>query len=238
MKTAASKVYNLTANFRHVEGTRRCQELRATRNRIPGVVYGGVNEQHKILVHMSQFDVANLLNQRGASFNSTLIDLKVEDEYDPKGKESKTFRVVPRSIMLHHLHDFPTSCNWLIHDPEKGLRVELPIVIEDHDKCPGLKRGAVVSRVFWNLPCIVKGPTIPDAIKLSVAGLNIGNRLRWSDVKWGMFLPEGVSVECEMFRKEGLRRSNIKDLTLLTIEGGKKSADEEEKTEDAALEKF
>ena len=236
MKTA-SKLYNITTNFRTVEGTRRCMELRRTRNRIPGIVYGGPNNNEKILVHASETDVAALVRERGQSFGATLVDVRIEDEYDPKGKEVKTFRCVPRSITLHHLHDYPISCNWLIHDPKRGIRVDLPIVIEDQDKCPGLRRGALVSRMFWTLPCLVKGPIIPDAIRLSVAGLNIGDRLRWSDAKFPE-LDSSSSVECLMFRKESFKRSGVSNLTLCSIEGGKKVTEEEEKSSEESLEKF
>jgi large subunit ribosomal protein L25 len=240
-KMAASntktKIFNILANYRKVEGTRRCQEMRQLRNKIPGVLYGGPRNKENILVQTDQFDVAELLRNRGQSFSSTLVDVRIEDEEDPKGKEIKTFRCVPRSITLHHLYDYPVSCNWMIHDPVKGVKVNLPIFFEDKDKCPGLKRGAVLSRIFWHLPCLVKGPSLPDGISLSVAGMQVGDRLRWSDINWKQ-LPEGVSVECLMFRMPSFKKSNMNNLTLVSVEGGKGAAAEEEQKKEESLESF
>jgi large subunit ribosomal protein L25 len=232
-KQIANKVFSIIASYRNVSGTRRCQELRHNKSQIPGIVYGGPQNKEKILVKTSQVDVASLLRERGQSFASTLVDVKIQDEYEPDNQEiSKTFRCVPRSLTLHHLHDYPLSCNWMIHDPIKGVKVNLPIFFEDKDKCPGLKRGAVLSRMFWHLPCLVKGPALPDGIHLSVAGLQVGDRLRWSDVKWDQ-LPPGVSVECLMFRMESFRKANVNNLTLVSVEGGKATAEEDQNKEEA-----
>jgi large subunit ribosomal protein L25 len=237
VKQAAAQVYKLTTNFRSVEGSRRCAELREKRNRIPGVVYGGPGNQNKILVHQSRFDVASLVDERKDRFSTTLVDVRIEDEFDPKGKEVKTFRCVPRSILLHHAYDYPMTCNWLIYNPERGLKVNLPILIEDREKCAGLKKGAVLNRVFWTLPCFVKGPTLPDGIRVSVAGLNVNDKVRWSDVDWKQ-LPEGVSIECLMFRKPGLAKAGVKNLTLVSVEGGRSKVEDEEKKTEESLEKF
>jgi len=234
---APTKVFNISAAFRTVEGTRRCQELRFTRSRIPGVLYGGPQNKEKILVHTSGFDVANLMRERGQSFPSTLVDVRVEDEFDPSGPKTKTFRCVPRSVAVHHLYDYPISVNWMIHDPAKGVKVDLPVLFTDKEKCPGLKRGAVLSRMFWTLPCLVKGPVLPDGISLSVEGLNVGDRLRWSDINWSQ-LPEGVSVECLMFRMESFKRSGVHNLTLASIEGSKQMKEDEGEKKEESLESF
>lgn len=212
-------------------------ELRHKRDIIPGLVYGGP-AQEKLLVQAHQNDVHELLRTRQASFNCTLVDLTVEDEYDPNGKERKKYVVVPRSIELHNLYEYPLSCNWMIYDPKRGLRVDVPIEVEDRDKCPGLKRGAVVNRVYYHIPCWIKGPTIIDKIVISVAGMRMGDRFRWSDIDFKQ-LPSGVTVQCTHFLKPSWTKAGIKDFTLLSIEGGKKAEEEDaKKGDEESLEKF
>ena len=226
------KTLNLNLNYRTVAGTRKCMELRSVYRKVPGIVYGGsLKENEKILVTADRSELTKLINTRAQSFGSSLVNVTISNEFDPSSEEIKNFKCLPRNCTLHNIEEYPTSCNWMVYDPVKGARVHLPLNLKDTEKCPGLKRGGLVNRQFWYVPCLVKGEEVPLALSVSLEGLEIGDRLRWTDILWNE-IPEGTSVECLLFRKESWKKQGLKNLTLLTISGKSQKMDESEKEED------
>lgn len=248
MKTAGSKIVSpsvrkLDVHYRIAEGTKKCRDLRSDRGKIPGVVYGRSLGDKKILMHVDKVSLAEIIRARGSSFASTLVDLTVRNEYDSSWQPVEELRCLPRNLTVDSLMEEEIiSCNWMVHDPQRGARVFLPVVLKDYEKCPGIKRGAKVNRQFWFLPCLCKGPVLPDTIEVSLEGMQVGDKKRWSDVKFD--LPDGCSVENLMFRKETLKKSNTTDITLVSLEGARGSkksqtqADESEDNDEDDLDSF
>lgn len=126
-RTDLSKVFGLTTNYRTLEGSHRCRKLRQ-RRLAPGIIHG---YGKKILCQTEVGSLASLRKIRGSSFESTLIDLTVQNELDPSSDKVQTFRVLPRDFEYGPTDwDYPTACNFLIYDEKKGVKInELPVLV-------------------------------------------------------------------------------------------------------------
>jgi large subunit ribosomal protein L25 len=63
----------------------------------------------------------------------------------------------------------------------------VPVVFENEEESPGLKKGGVLNVVRHELELICASDRIPDDIRIDVAGLEVGDAIHISNVK----LPEG-----------------------------------------------
>jgi large subunit ribosomal protein L25 len=67
------------------------------------------------------------------------------------------------------------------------VTVQVPVHFVDEVTSPGMKRGAVLNIVRHELELVCDAATIPDEVKVSLDGLDIGDSIHISHVK----LPEG-----------------------------------------------
>ncbi|KAH9254736.1 hypothetical protein BASA81_007287 [Batrachochytrium salamandrivorans] len=236
-------VFKLSTHYRAGAGSHKCDKIRRHQRAVPGLIYGAPLIKHtdKILVQTNFGLLTSLRNERGRGFESTLVDLTVSNEFDST-LDVQQFRVLPRSVSYHPTdHSRPTSCNFLIYDEKVGATLDIPILVKDKEKSPGLKKGGYLNYNFLSLPVFVKGPLVPHSLEISVDGMQIGDRVQWSDIKWN-FMPTGTSMECLFFRKSNFTKLGLQDLTILSL-SGKRQQELDEATSASggsapALEKF
>ena len=89
------------------------------------------------------------------------------------------------------------------------IHVRVPVVIDNQDKAPGVKRGGVVNIVSHDVELICAADSIPDRLHVDLTGYEIGDNVHLSSLK----LPDGVTA------------APGDDVTLVTI--APPSADEE-----------
>ena len=70
----------------------------------------------------------------------------------------------------------------------KKLNLFIPVEIEGEDKCPGIRKGGVMTMVRPDVELLVTAGDIPDSIVGSIEGMDIGDTLTISDIK----LPAGA----------------------------------------------
>ena len=148
--------------------------LRSNGN-VPGVVYGGSEENKKVAV--SKKLLKSLIEKE--NFLSNIITLNVD---------GKPQNVLPREVKYHILSDEPTHVDFLRVLPGVKIKIEVPVKFINHEKSPGLKRGGVLNIVRRAVELKCPAENIPGDIIIDLKGTDIGTSLKISSVK----LPENV----------------------------------------------
>ena len=160
-----------------IRSTKTRGELNALRKsgNVPGIIYGGENENEKI--SLSKKEVKNLINKE--NFLSNVISIKLDE------KEQK---VLPREITFDTISDEPTHIDFLRIVKGSKIILEIPVKFINHPESPGLKRGGVLNIVRRKVELKCPAETIPDEIIVDLTGTDIGTSIKISSVK----LPDNV----------------------------------------------
>src|SRR5690349_20472158 len=144
---------------------------RATRRegRIPGILYGDKKEPESISVDYRAISQQLLTGH----FQSTIFTLYVEG--------TKT-RVIPRSVQLDPVRDFPIHVDFLRVSKDAFVTVDVPVRFLNEAASPGLKRGGVLNIVRHEIPVRCPADAIPDHFDVDLTGLEIGNSIHISAI--------------------------------------------------------
>ena len=143
---------------------------------VPGIIYGGQNENEKI--SLSKKQVQNLINKE--NFLSNVISIELE------GKEQK---VLPREITFDILSDDPTHIDFLRIVKGSKIILEIPVKFKNNELSPGLKRGGVLNIVRRKVELKCPTENIPTELVVDLEGLDIGSSIKISSIN----LPENVT---------------------------------------------
>ena len=144
---------------------------------VPGVVYGGgkdpvaINIKHNVL----------LKALRAGKFLSTLINLKID------GTDN---RVICRGVQRHVVKDLPIHADFLRLSERSRINLMIPVEFENEEEAPGLRKGGVLTVVRNEIELKVRANNIPDHIAVDLAGLEIGDTVKISDIT----LPAGTAT--------------------------------------------
>jgi large subunit ribosomal protein L25 len=144
---------------------------------VPGVVYGGgedpisINIKHNVL----------LKALKAGKFLSTLINLKID------GADN---RVICRGVQRHVVKDLPIHVDFLRLSQTSRINLMIPVEFQNEDEAPGLRKGGVLTVVRNEIELKVRASDIPDHITVDLAGLEIGDTVKISDIT----LPAGTAV--------------------------------------------
>ena len=165
----------LEANTRNTKTKGDVRSLRLAGN-IPGIVYGGTEENQKVTVLKKT--LKSLLEKE--NFLSNIITLNLD---------GKSQNVLPREITYNVISDEPTHIDFLRVVPGVKIRIEVPVQFVNHETSPGLKRGGVLNIVRRKIELKCVSEKIPEAIVIDLDGIEIGESFKISSVK----LEEGVA---------------------------------------------
>jgi large subunit ribosomal protein L25 len=173
--------------------------------RIPGILYGGGENPFPLAVD----DKSIRLQLLTGHFQSTIYTLDVE------GKKT---RVIPRSVQLDPVRDFPIHVDFMRVAKDALVTVAVPVHFLNEAASPGIKRGGILNVVRHEIEVRCPADAIPNHFDVDLTGLEIGDSVHISSVK----LPEGV--------KPTITERNF---TVATIVG--RAAEEEVKPTVAAV---
>ncbi|RST21088.1 50S ribosomal protein L25/general stress protein Ctc, partial [Streptomyces sp. WAC04770] len=125
-------------------------------------------------IHVSERELTKLL-MTGHFFNSVVMI----------GGE----RTLPKDVAFDPVSDRPVHADFLRISEHATVHVNVPIVFTDEEAAPGIKRGGVLNVVRHELELVVDAAEIPDEIKISLKGLEVGDSLHISAVT----LPKGAT---------------------------------------------
>ena len=143
---------------------------------VPGIIYGGENENEKI--SLSKKEVKNLINKE--NFLSNVISIKLDE------KEQK---VLPREITFDIISDEPTHIDFLRIVKGSKIILEIPVKFINSELSPGLKRGGVLNIVRRKVELKCPSENIPTELIVDLEGLDIGTSIKISSIN----LPENVT---------------------------------------------
>jgi len=168
-----SETLTLPAVTRDRAGKGASRALRRE-GRVPAVVYGNNEEPQSIHVEAKE-----LIRQLGTGhFFNSIVEIEVG---------GTKVRTLPKDVAFHPVTDRPLHADFLRISKDHKVHVEVPVVFENEEASPGLKRGGVLNIVRHELELVCDPERIPDEIHIDVTGLEVGDSIHISHVK----LPEG-----------------------------------------------
>lgn len=145
--------------------------------RVPGVLYG--NNLPSVAISVPFEPLQKGIMTQG--FMSHPLDLKLDGE---------TIRVLPRSVQRHPVTDFAIHVDFLRISGTGMLTIDVPVVCDNAEKSPGIKRGGILNQIHATLEVVCPAMAVPDSLHVDLTGLTLGDVLPASAVK----LPPGVRL--------------------------------------------
>lgn len=163
----------LSAETRDRGGKGASRELRRS-GRVPAVVYGGKEEP--LMIHVEEKLLMKQL-MTGHFMNSVVM-------IEVGGKQIRT---LPKDVAFHPVKDRPIHADFLRISKDAKVHVSVPVVFQNEEASPGLKRGGVLNIVRHELELVCDSDKIPDDIAIDVTGFDVGDSIHISNVN----LPKG-----------------------------------------------
>ncbi|WP_374405719.1 50S ribosomal protein L25/general stress protein Ctc [Pelagerythrobacter sp.] len=168
-----SDALTLPAETRDRAGKGASRALRRE-GRVPAVIYGGKEEPTPIHV-----EERVLVKQLGTGhFMNSIIEIELG---------GKKLRTLPKDVALHPVSDRPLHVDFLRLAKGAKVDVNVPVVFENEEASPGLKKGGVLNVVRHELELVCDADKIPSEITIDVTGKEVGDSIHISEVT----LPEG-----------------------------------------------
>ncbi|QHQ36177.1 50S ribosomal protein L25/general stress protein Ctc [Algicella marina] len=169
---AEAQVLNATVRAGTGKGAARASRREGL---VPGVIYGGNEDPQPIDVKFNE-----LLKQlKAGKFLSTLLTLDVEGNKQ---------QVICRSVQRDIVKDLPTHVDFLRLSPRSRINLYIPVVFENEEASPGLKKGGVLTVVRPEVELKVTAADIPQSLSVDLTGLDVGDTVTISSIN----LPSGT----------------------------------------------
>ena len=152
---------------------------RATRRegRVPAVIYG--NKEDPVLISVDPIDLVKQINTPG--FFARVYEVDVS---------GYKHRVLARDLQLDPVSDQPIHLDFMRFSSATRLNIDVQVVFENEDECPGLRMGGVLNVVRFAVELRCRPDSIPECLTADLSGMEIGDSLHISAIK----LPEDVDL--------------------------------------------
>ena len=203
----------LEAELREETGRGAARRLRRA-GKMPAVIYGG--DKPELPITLNYLDTAKLLEQE--AFYTSIVEIKV------KGSRGANKGLV-KDVQWHPVRDEAIHIDFHRVLSSDVVTLEVPVNVVNFEKCPGDVKGGLLDLVRHTLEVACRADSIPEAIDVDCANLDIGDTVHIRDIA----LPDGVTVP-EIEHNEEL------NFTVLNIVAPKVEAEPEAGAEEAATE--
>ncbi len=167
--------YELKAETRERVGKGSSRELRRN-GLIPAVIYG--DKQAPLAIAIPTKEITQRI--RAGGFKTTILAIEVNGE---------KINVLPKEFQLDPVRDFTMHVDFLRVTGNTHVTVEVPVHFLNEDKSPGIKAGGVLNVVRHVVELHALASNIPEAIKVDLTGLKVGEGIHLSNVT----LPKGTT---------------------------------------------
>jgi large subunit ribosomal protein L25 len=178
----------LSAEPRDRAGKGASRHLRRE-GRVPAVIYG--DKKEPVSISLNERELMRALGT-GHFMNSVVM-------IDAGGAATRT---LPKDVQLHPVTDRPLHVDFLRIGEHSTVHVNVPLVFENEEESPGIKRGGVLSIIKHEIELVVDAAEIPDQITVDLTGFEVGDSIHISAVT----LPAGAKPAID-----------DRDFTLATI---------------------
>lgn len=211
------KTVSLSGSPRENVGKKGANILRKDGS-VPAVVYGGEKQ-----IHFSVLE--NEAKKLVFTPNVYLIELEID------GKKSK---VILQEAQTHPVTDRILHLDFLEISDSKPFKLNLPVRLEGFSK--GVRNGGNLSQNFRKLKVMGLLKDMPDAVKINITPLKIGDKIRVADLNiFGLkfFDPENtVIVGVQMARAVVLEEEEEEEETTEVVEGSEGASKEDKPSEE------
>ena len=170
-----SDVTTLAAEARAEAGKGPARAIRRG-GRVPAIIYG--DKKDPTAISVEALDLGHELNRPG--FFRRLYSIEVD------GRKQQ---VLPRDVQRHPVTDAPLHVDFLRIGAGDSIAVNVAVIFVNEDESPGLTRGGVINIVRHEIELMCPATAIPDAIRIDLTGLDIGDSVHIS----GIDLPADVT---------------------------------------------
>lgn len=170
-----TKHIQLSAEKREGAGKGVARALRREK-RVPAVIYG--DKKDPVTIHIESRDITREYFKGGFFNNLAEIDL-----------DGDKHLVLARDVQINPISDHIIHADFLRVTPKTRIDVAVPVEIVNEDKAPGLEEGGVLNINRYEIELNCRATHIPEKIEIDVAGLEIGDTIKISDIE----LPEGTT---------------------------------------------
>ncbi len=101
----------------------------------------------------------------------------------------KPFQALIRAVERDLISELPTHFDLQKIEDSTKLKLSVPLKFINREKCPGLKRGGVLSVIHHSIQVKCLAKKIVDCITIDLDGAPVGKSIRFSDLQ----LPEGMA---------------------------------------------
>ena len=145
--------------------------------RVPAVIYG--NKQNPIMISLEGREVEKLI--RNPQFFTQIFEV---------GVAGVKHQVLARDLQLHPVTDRALHIDFMRFNENTRIVLSIPVVFENEEASPGLKRGGVLNIVRREVELLCSPLNIPGKLAFDLEGLEIGDSLHIGAID----LPEGVAT--------------------------------------------
>ena len=138
--------------------------------RVPGVIYG--DNQPPLTISLDFDELKHRIHS--GRFLTSICTIEID---------GKKHRTIPRDFQVDPVRDTPVHVDFLRLGEGATIRVRIPVHVRNTDQSPGVKRGGAVNIVTHYLEVVCPADSIPEAIDVDIAGLEISHSRHLSDVK-------------------------------------------------------
>ena len=164
--------------LRETTGKAHARRMRRT-GLLPGIIYGG--DKPDLAISINANAIGKLLNTE--AFYTSMLEVKV------KGKRGKN-TVLLKDVQWDSIKDTAMHLDFMRVSSKDSVTVEVPVIAINFEKCPGDVAGGLLDVVRHTLEVTSRADSIPDAIEVDCANLDIGDTVHIEDIT----LPEGSEV--------------------------------------------
>ncbi|MEX0705942.1 MAG: 50S ribosomal protein L25 [Nitriliruptoraceae bacterium] len=169
--------------------------------RVPAIVYG--YEVEPTPVSVDSLDLYHALHTEAG--RNALMRVVIDGE---------THLAVARDVTSHPVKGTYVHVDLLAVDKDQPISVEVPVHLIDEDDVGD--DGGVVNQVLYSVSMLVRPLEVPNAVELSIAGMEIGDVRRVEDLT--SQLPEGAEFDIDIERTVVTINAPITEAELEALE--------------------
>lgn len=197
-----SKQVPLSAEKRSHQGKGAAGRLRK-QGRVPGIVYGYKIEPTPVSV--DALELYHALHTEAG--RNAMIRLDIE---------GNSHLTLARDLQIHPVRQETLHVDFLAVDTDSQISVEVPVhLVGEDDLAP---TGGVVNQILYTVPILVRPLDVPNAIEISIEGLDIGDVKRVEDL--AAQLPDGAEFDTDLETTVVTINAPVSEAELEALEEG------------------
>lgn len=144
---------------------------------VPGILYGG--DKAPVAISVNEKDFRKSLYT--GKLLGHLVTLKYGDETQP---------VIAKDVQFDPVSDRPVHFDLMRVDEKAPVKISIPVHFKNADEAPFNRQGGSLEIVRHDVEILVRADQIPEELVVDLAGRNVGENIRMSDIT----LPKGASA--------------------------------------------